>query len=83
MPEGYDNELSGALFRNDKKETDKHPDYKGQAQVGGTEYWVSGWIKTSKAGKKYMSLSFTAKDAPRQAPDPAPPGPISGDDMPF
>jgi uncharacterized protein (DUF736 family) len=65
----FDNTDRGALFRNDKKETDAHPDYKGSINVGGTDYWLSSWLKTSKDGKKYMSLSVKAKDA---APAPAP-----------
>jgi hypothetical protein len=58
--EQKDNE--GALFKNDKKETDSHPDYKGSAMINGTDYWVSGWINTSKAGAKYMKFSYTAKE---------------------
>lgn len=58
----YDNNLSGALFRNDKKESEKHPDYKGSCEINGTEYWVSSWINESKKGKKYMSLKFSPKE---------------------
>tara|TARA_R110002012_G_scaffold240107_1_gene414231 strand:- start:152 stop:415 length:264 start_codon:yes stop_codon:yes gene_type:complete len=52
----------GALFKNDKKETDTDPNYKGSAMVNGTDYWVKGWINTSKAGNKYMKFSYTAKE---------------------
>lgn len=58
----YSNENSGALFKNDKKLSEKHPDYKGTINVGGAEFWLSSWIKTSKAGTKYMSLSLQPKD---------------------
>lgn len=54
----YDN--SGILFKNDKKNP-KWPDYKGNAQVDGVEYWLSGWIKEGKKGR-FLSLSFKAKD---------------------
>lgn len=53
---------SGSLFKNDKKESENHPDYKGNALIDGIEYWVSSWVNTSKDGKKYMSLKFNAKD---------------------
>lgn len=53
---------TGAMFVNDKKETELHPDRKGSALIGGVEYWVSGWINESKSGTKYMSLKFSAKE---------------------
>ena len=85
MPE-YDNNNSGAIFKNDKKQTDKHPDYRGSAEVDGVEYWVSAWIKTSKAGAKFMSLSFTVKDEQKQAAPPQqqqPFVPVKEADLPF
>lgn len=67
----YDNNLTGALFKNDKKETDKHPDYKGSCEINGTEYWVSSWLNESKNGRKYLSLKFTAKEEQSASPAPA------------
>jgi len=58
----YDNSMSGALFRNEKKTTESHPDYKGSCEVDGVEYWISSWINISKAGQKYMSLKFQPKE---------------------
>lgn len=77
---------SGSLFKNDKKESENHPDYNGSAMVNGTEMWMSAWLKTSTSGKKFMSFSFKPKDqqaakpvaksAPKAEPD-------FDDDMPF
>jgi hypothetical protein len=53
---------SGVLFKNDKKEQEKHPDYKGSIMVDGTEYWLSAWIKEGKSGK-FMGLAVSPKDA--------------------
>ena len=36
---------SGVLFKNDRKESDKYPDYKGTIDVNGTEYSLSAWVK--------------------------------------
>jgi len=58
---------TGAMFVNDKKESETHPDRKGSALIGGVDYWVSGWVNTSKTGTKYMSLKFSAKDEQQQA----------------
>jgi hypothetical protein len=62
---GYDNTNTGALFKNNDKteENEKWPDYRGNINVDGTEYWLSAWLKTSKAGMKYMSLSIKPKNA--------------------
>jgi hypothetical protein len=53
---------SGVLFKNDKKEEPKHPDYKGSVMVDGTDYWLSAWIKEGKTGK-FMGLALSPKDA--------------------
>ena len=85
----YDNNNSGILSRNDRKEQPNHPDFKGALNVNGVDYWLSGWVKERKDGTgKFFSLSVKAKDAPQAAPaaKPAPTG--SGfddmsDDVPF
>ena len=70
----YDNTNSGALFKNDDKD-EQNPnwaDYQGSINVAGTDYWISAWLKKSKKGVKYMSLSVKPKDSQR-APNPKPP----------
>ena len=62
MSEYQQKDNSGALFKNDKKETDSHPDYKGSAMIDGSDYWVSGWINVSNAGTKYMKFSYSPKE---------------------
>ena len=64
MPQ-YDNNLRGVLFKNDeKRDGRKDPDYRGQCEIDGTQYWLSAWIKESqKDGRKFMSLSFQPKQA--------------------
>jgi len=57
---------TGAMFVNDKKESETHPDRKGSPLIDGKEYWVSGWVNTSAKGTKYMSLKFSAKDEVQQ-----------------
>ena len=61
--EEFDNNLRGALFVNDKKEKKNQPDYRGQCEVNGVEYWISGWKKKSRTdGSPYLSLAFTVKE---------------------
>jgi hypothetical protein len=60
----FDNTKRGALFSNkDCKETETDPDYSGTINVAGEEYWLKGWLKTSKAGQKFLSLSVRLKRA--------------------
>ena len=60
----------GALFKNESKETEKHPDYKGNITIDWVEHWISGWMKESKDGMVYMSLSAQVKgDKPAKKDD--------------
>jgi len=77
-------DLSGALFRNDRKTQDNHPDHTGTCTIEGKEYYVSAWIKTSSAGKKYFSMAYTLKDVSKvQKADPPAIHEDFDDDIPF
>lgn len=64
----YDNSNKGALFRNTRKESEKHPDYNGSINVDGHDYWLSGWLRESKNGNKFFSLSVKRKDGTADRP---------------
>jgi phage repressor protein C with HTH and peptisase S24 domain len=52
----------GSLFKNERKESEKHPDYTGSAKIDGRDFWLSAWIKEGTKGK-FMSLALKPKDA--------------------
>lgn len=82
----YDNTNRGSLFVNDRKETDKHPDFSGSINVDGKDYWLNGWKKTSnKSGNEFFSLSVKEKTgaAPQKAGAPAAEGAGYAEDVPF
>ena len=66
---------SGSIFKNDRKEKETHPDGKGSALIDGVEYWVSSWTKQDRKGNPYRSLSFQRKEQPSIAPQQRAPAP--------
>lgn len=63
-------ELQGVLFPHDKQ-TDKSPDFKGSCKIGGVDYYVAAWKRTSQAGNGYLSLAFQVKEAKQKQTAPA------------
>lgn len=53
----YDNTSRGALFVNDRKQSDKHPDMQGKINVDGVDYYLSGWWKQTVKGE-ILSLAL-------------------------
>lgn len=74
-------DMSGSLFKNDKREKDSHPNAKGTAKINGVEYWVSSWTKKDKNGNPWQSLSFQKKIDSKGKRDGGVPGMES--DIPF
>lgn len=75
---------TGSLFRNENKQTDKHPDYTGKLDVEGKLYALSAWLNESKTGKKYLSVKVSDPDAFKRDAQPAPAQPKKAtEDIPF
>lgn len=80
----YDNTNRGQIWGNDRKETDKHPDFTGSLNVEGVEYWVSAWKRKPDANPKAPSLSFSIKKKEQKQPvDYAPQQNDINDSIPF
>ena len=56
----YDNTNSGMLARNDRKEKETHPDFKGSINVDGVDYWLSAWVKKARRGERWRARSSLA-----------------------
>ncbi len=56
----------GVLFKNTRKEKPTHPDWTGDITLDGAEYWLSGWVKESKAGMKYLSVAVGQEKKPKE-----------------
>lgn len=57
----YDNQNRGAIWKNEKKTTENHPDFTGSLNVGGVDYWVSAWKRKPDAKPTAPALSFAIK----------------------
>jgi hypothetical protein len=57
-------DLTGTLFRNERKEADAHPDWAGYIIINGVEYWLNGW---EKSGAKGLFFSLAAKPKQERA----------------
>lgn len=57
---------SGALFRNEKKEKETHPDMRGDFNIDGVNYWINAWKKEGSRGS-FISFSVEKKKAPDMA----------------
>ena len=64
MSEQYDNNLRGALFKNRKRTEERQPEYTGNCEINGQQFWVSAWVKESKNGEKFFSMAYTPKEQP-------------------
>ena len=69
-------DMSGVLFKNERKRGETSPDYTGSVTVKGTKFSLAGWIKQGKKGA-YMSLAVkpwedNAVRKPRQSSRPEP-----------
>lgn len=63
-----DNTNRGAIWKNEKKEKDTHPDFTGSLDVDGVEFWVSAWKRKPDANDKAPALSFSIKPKDERPP---------------
>jgi hypothetical protein len=52
---------NGAIFRNDHRQKNSYPHYRGEVTIRGEKFKVSGWIKQGARGP-YLSLALRSTD---------------------
>lgn len=71
-------EGQGSLFKNDKKNNEKSPEYTGNIFVNGKEMRLSAWVKQGKSGK-FLSVQISEKLTKTTSSEPA----SENDNLPF
>lgn len=71
---------TGAIFKNDNKKAENHPDYRGKVNVNGKEMEIALWVKQGKSGS-YFSASFSEPYVKTETPTISPV--VANDDLPF
>ncbi len=60
----YDNTNTFTLFKNDKGDNPKRPDYTGKMNVDGIGFKISGWINEGANGKFIAGQVQLVKEMP-------------------
>ena len=82
MAEQYNNDLTFAMFKNDKGENQARPDYTGTVTLeGGKEMRMAAWVREAKSGVKYLSGRLSEPQV--QASDAGSNAAVEGADVPF
>tara|TARA_R100001082_G_scaffold111267_1_gene94587 strand:+ start:5834 stop:6091 length:258 start_codon:yes stop_codon:yes gene_type:complete len=78
-------DMSGNLFKNEKKEKETQPDYNGGCKINGEVYQISAWInKSQNTGKTYFNFKFQSKEeVDKYKGSKKPITPETDDDLPF
>ena len=70
---------TAVLFKNENKASENHPDYKGTITIDNVEKKIVAWVKTSKNGLKYLSLTINEPNETKQEVKST----VKTDDLPF
>ena len=67
MSKDFDNTNTGILSRNEKRSSDKAPEFTGKINVGGTDYRLAAWVRERKDGSgKFFSLKVSEFEEKKQ-----------------
>jgi hypothetical protein len=61
MVDSYDNTNRGSIWKNDRRETERHPHFTGVANIDGKDFYVSAWKRSEDANPKAPALTFSFK----------------------
>ena len=81
----YDKTNRGAVWKNQKRASEKHPHFTGNCDIDGQEYFVNVWKNdvSENPKKPLLSLSFRKKEEQAQPAAQAQSLDVDLEDIPF
>jgi len=79
----YKDKNEVALWKVENRQSDKHPNLKGNAMVDGVAYWASAWTNKGDGNQPIVKISLTPKDERVDAPKAVVKEIQLDDDLPF
>jgi len=79
----YDKTNRGAVWKNQKRTTDKHPHFTGNCDIDGEEYFINVWKNDVSDNPKKPLLSFSFKKKDEKPAAPAQTLDVDLEDVPF
>lgn len=70
MSNQFDPTNRGGIWKNENRQSDRHPHFTGHINIDGKEYWLSGWKKDENASERAPLVQLTIKpkdEAPSQS----------------
>ena len=75
---------NGSIFKNQYKENDNQPDYKGSIKLqDGSDKELAAWVKQDKNGNSFLSLAISDPYVKKDEPKPIQNSNDKADDLPF
>jgi hypothetical protein len=81
----YDKTNRGAVWKNQKRTTDKHPHFTGTCDIDGEEYYINAWKNDVSGNPKRPLMSFSFQKVKEKQSQPAAPSQTINleEDIPF
>lgn len=52
-------DMTGSLFENEEKKTDRSPDFTGNIKINGKVWRIAGWNTEARSGREYISIAVS------------------------
>ncbi len=65
----YDNSNQFTLSRNEKRNNDRQPEFRGELDIDGVKYELAAWVREVRSGPNAGKKFFSGKVSPKADPN--------------